>query len=216
MRTRYISPFRLNISSTLPAIVVMIILAACGSTTPTAVSTQPRLPTQAPTQALQPANAQPSVATQAPVQIQPPADTQAAAPTSGPSGYTLTSVCPLVTKDEAEAALGSPVKDPVEQNVPPVFGCRYNDSEGIYFVDIAVVEFPDAAQAASVFQMAIDINHYPEVTGIGDRAYRSEIYDITVDKGKYELSISVVSADDKDTRYEKARTLAELALARLP
>ena len=216
MRTRISSPFHLKTSFILLAIVVMIILVACGSSTPITVSSQPPLPTQAPTQALQPANTQPSVATQTPVQIQPLADTQTAAPTSGPSGYTLTSVCPLVTKDEAETALGSQVKDPVEQNVPPVFGCRYDDSEGIYFVDIAVVEFPDAVQAASVFQMAIDINHYEEVTGIGDRAYRSTIYDITVDKGKYELSISVMNDEDMDTRYEKARTLAALALARLP
>jgi hypothetical protein len=216
MNTRIFSPFNIKIQAFIMVLVLFLTLVACGGGASSVnQATQPPSPTQANTEVLQPADTQPPVETQAPADTQAPAETLVALPTPTQPTSTLTSVCSLVTKEEAEAVLGTPVSDPVEQNVPPIYDCRYN-GDGIDYVGVTVVEFSDATQAAAVFQMAIDINHYPEVSGIGDRAYRSDIYDITVDKGKYELSINVVNDESKDTRYEKARALAENALARLP
>lgn len=194
-----------------------VVLAACsGSPSPAVDANQSALPTQVSTQVQQPTQTQASVETLSPTENLTPVETQADVTTPTPMVSSFGSVCALITKEEAEAALGTPVSDPVEQNFPPVFSCRYNDTENIYLVDVTVVEFSDAAEAQDVFQMAVDLNQYPVVSGFGDRAYLSTIYDIVVDKGKYELSVSVSSSEEDDVQLEKAKALAMSALARLP
>lgn len=123
--------------------------------------------------------------------------------------------CELITKEEAEAALASPVGDPIEEIYPPIYGCRY-ESTGFNYVSVSVIAYEDAKQAEVAFQVAIDINSYTEVSGIGDRASRGIIYDISVLKGKYELSIDLSNDEDDEIQFEKAKTLAALVVDRLP
>ncbi|HET7087862.1 MAG TPA: hypothetical protein VFL17_04365 [Anaerolineae bacterium] len=123
--------------------------------------------------------------------------------------------CALVIQEEAEAALGKPVGEPQRADTPPVYTCTY-EADGFDNVGIIVVEYDDEQQAADAFQMAIDINDYEESSGIGERAYRSLIIDITVLTGRYELSIDVSDSSDQEAQFQKARDLAEKALARMP
>jgi len=84
-------------------------------------------------------------------------------------------------------------------------------------VNVDVLTYDNADDAESIFQLAIDINDYPEVDGIGDRAYDSRpIGDITVLKGKYELSVDVANVSTSDADFEVAKDLAKKAVDRLP
>ncbi len=125
------------------------------------------------------------------------------------------SACDLVTPEEASAAVGNTVGDPVEEDYPPLYGCRY-EASSLEFVSISLAVFYDAEQAAGAFQSEADLNPYEEVSGIGDRALRTDILDIDVLKGKYMLGIGVVNSGDDEARYEQAKKLALLALDRLP
>jgi len=123
--------------------------------------------------------------------------------------------CELVTREEAEAVLGAPVGEPTREDVPPISACSY-DTADFDSVSVAVVTFEDADQAEEVLQMAIDINDYPEISGLGDGAYDSRpIYDVTVRKGRYELSLDV-SLEGGDADFEAAKGLAATAVDRLP
>ena len=52
-------------------------------------------------------------------------------------------------------------------------------------------------------------------SGFGDRAYRSPIYDITVLKGRYEVSVDI-SHKGADADFEKAKEVTPEVLSRLP
>lgn len=124
--------------------------------------------------------------------------------------------CSLLTRSEAEAALRKPVKDPARSDVAPVFSCRFAAAEGFDTVSLTVTIYDDARQANDAYVMALKINNYKEVAGLGDRAYESPISDITVLAGRYELSVDVsMSAIEKDAEVKKAKDLATRALARL-
>ncbi|MGQ9554876.1 MAG: hypothetical protein ACUVWR_12270 [Anaerolineae bacterium] len=121
-----------------------------------------------------------------------------------------------MTKQEAEAALGKPVGEGKREDSPPLYACTYETAD-LDNVSIIVVEFSDTEEAADASQAEIDNNQYKEVSGIGDRAWRpSPIMDISVLKGKYELSIDVLDGGDEEAQFQKARGLAEGALAKLP
>jgi hypothetical protein len=146
---------------------------------------------------------------------EPPAQ-KSAAPAATPQPAAAVDACALLTRAEAETALGKPVGEPVRQDVPPVFSCAYQAAGGIEGVSINVTAFSDARQAADAHQLAIKINNYEEIKGVGDRAYRSLIFDLTVLKGRYELSVDLTSSgDSKDAEFQKAKDLATRALARL-
>jgi hypothetical protein len=122
--------------------------------------------------------------------------------------------CALVTKEEVEAIIGQPVGDPVVTTTELLASCFYTTSD-LDGVSLAVVTYEDEQAAESGFQLAIDINDYPEVEGIGDRAFDSRpIGDITVLKGKYELSIDVFASGQDE--FEIAKDLAANAADRLP
>jgi hypothetical protein len=80
--------------------------------------------------------------------------------------------CSLVTTDESEEALGSPVGDGEAQDFPPVYGCTYRTEDGVGLVAVSVVVFDDADQAEAVYDLAIDNNDYPEIDGSGARLLR--------------------------------------------
>jgi hypothetical protein len=211
MITELISSYRTTIQALTLGLGMAIILAGCnGNPSPAGKTVQPAPQTQAPTQKLQPTN------TSLPNETQAPTETQGAAPTATKSTGSGINACALVTKEEAEAAVGSPVGDPVEDDYPPQYGCKYSTSS-LDQVSIDLIVYDDAQQANDAFQMEIDINSYEEVSGIGDRALRpSPIMDITVIKGKYEMSVDVLNDSDDEVQYEKAKELAIIALGRLP
>jgi hypothetical protein len=121
--------------------------------------------------------------------------------------------CSLITKDEAVEALGAPVGDGEAQDFPPVYGCTYRTEDGVGLVSVSVVVFDDADQAEAVYQLAIDNNDYPEIDGIGERAYFALGFGLTAQKGRYEFTIDIIGPDDDQALEED---LAQKALDRLP
>ncbi len=123
--------------------------------------------------------------------------------------------CSLVTKDEAEAALGAPVSDGEAQEFPPIYNCRYQ-TEDFDILDVTVVVYDDDETAEASYEMALDINDYPEIGGLGERAYDGRpIGGVNVLQGRYELSVDV-SAGESDEDFDTATGLAERAVDRLP
>ena len=120
--------------------------------------------------------------------------------------------CSLITIDEAEAALGATVGEGTRLDTPPVYGCTY-ETEAFAQVSIIVVVFDDPAQAEEVYQLAIDNNDYPEIDGIGDRAYFALGFGVTSQQGRYEVTVDVIGPDDDQPLDEE---LAKKALDRLP
>ena len=120
--------------------------------------------------------------------------------------------CSLVTKDEAEAALGAPVSDGEAQDYPPIYSCRYMTQDS-YLVDVTVVVFENDDQAEEVHDQAVNLNDYEKVDGIGERAYYALGFGLTVLQDEFELSVSVAGSDDDRGREED---LAKIAVERLP
>ena len=122
--------------------------------------------------------------------------------------------CALLTKQEAETILGESVGDATPEVVPPIFSCSYKTAN-FKTVSVSVTAYDTPQAAAAAHQMAIDINKYEELSGFGDRAYRSPIYEITVLKGRYEVSVDI-SHKGADADFEKAKEVTPEVLSRLP
>jgi len=133
----------------------------------------------------------------------------------GDGGDAEVDACSLVTQDEAEAALGAATGAGTAENTPPFFGCRY-ETEDFDSVSVSVLAYDDASQAEGGYQLAIDINDYPELDGLGDRAYDGRpLTGVTVLSGRYEVDVDV-SGEDSDADFETAKQLAAAAIDRLP
>lgn len=181
-----------------------ILLAACGG------DDEELTGTPGPTRT--PAATAVATGTRAPAATASPRATQAATATAQASSGEI-DPCALVTKEEAEAVVGESLGEPVVTITELLAGCLYSTPD-FDSVNVDVLTYEDEDQAESGFQLAIDINDYPEIEGIGDRAYDSRpIGDITVLKGKYELSIDVSAGEDD---FEVAKDLAAKAADRLP
>jgi len=142
-----------------------------------------------------------------------PRATQAATATAQASTGEI-DPCALVTKAEAEAIVGESLGEPAVTITKMLAGCLYSTPD-FDSVNVDVLTYDSEDDAKSLFQLAIDINDYPEIEGIGDRAYDSRpIGDITVLKGKYELSVGVSTGGEDD--FEVAKGLAAKAVDRLP
>ncbi len=120
--------------------------------------------------------------------------------------------CSLVTGDEAEAALGSPVSDGEVQEFPPVYSCTYRPEE-FGLVIVSVLVYDNDEQAEITHQAAIDNNEYEEIDGIGESAYFALGFGITALQGKYEVTVDVAGPDN-DRELEEE--LAKVAVERLP
>ncbi len=124
--------------------------------------------------------------------------------------------CALITQEEAELVLGASTGSAQPDNNPPLYSCSYETSN-YASVQIILVMYEDNAQALEAYQMAIDINGYSELNGLGDRAYNAQpILDVDVLSGRYELSIDISDSSDDAAQLQNAITLAEKALGRLP
>jgi hypothetical protein len=124
--------------------------------------------------------------------------------------------CALLTRAEAEAALGMPVGDPVRGDVPPMYSCSYVTANRLNNISVGATSYSDTRQAYDSYAMAVKINGYEEFEGLGDRAYKSPVSDVTVLKGRYELKVDVTLSIPKEEQVKKAREIAATALARLP
>ena len=122
--------------------------------------------------------------------------------------------CALVTKEEAEAIIGESLDEPLVTITELLASCLYSTPD-FDSVNVDVLTYDSEDDAKSLFQLAIDINDYPEVEGIGDQAYDSRpIGDITALKGKYELSVDI-SVEGGDADFETAKDVAAKAVDRL-
>ena len=197
------------------AISSLLLLAACGGgdnkeATGTPSGTRAPAATQTTTGTQAPAGTPSAGATQTPAA----AATQAATPAPQASGGEI-DPCALVTKAEAEAIVGESLGDPVVTNTQMLTSCIYS-TPNFDSVGVDVLTYNNEDDAKSGFQLAIDINNYPKIDGIGDGAYDSRpIGDITVRKGKYELSVDV-NTDDAEADFQTAKDLAAKAVDRLP
>lgn len=124
--------------------------------------------------------------------------------------------CALITQSEAEQVLGTSTGAGEPEDTPPIYSCSY-ETDNFDLVQVVVVVYEDNAQALDAYQMAIDINGYPELSGLGDRAYNAQpIFDVNVLKGNVEISIDISDSSDDVTQLENAIALAQVALTRLP
>ncbi len=210
MITSRLSLLRTTKKLLFPLLIAVTLIEACGVRPHRAGEiAQPATQPKPPTRVLQPTDILMPVSSTEPTNA-PTAATLLAEPT-----LSSISACALISKAEAEAAVGSLVGEPVELDFPPLYGCDFKAS-GINKIGVNLTVFSDATQANDAFQMEIDLNSYEEVSGIGDRALRPEIGDIDVVKGRYDIIIAVVSDADRDARFEVAKKLALAALKRLP
>jgi hypothetical protein len=140
-----------------------------------------------------------------------PSATGRSLPMALPSIAVSLDACQLLTRQEVEAALGTPVGDP-----PQATGtaCRWAARSGPDAAMVTVIVHESPAQARKAFQKAVEVNGYKTVSGLGDGAYSSPMYDLTVLSGKYELAVDVSLLADEAGPV--ARKLAAQAGKRLP
>jgi hypothetical protein len=195
----------------------LILLAACGGdeeSTATPGGTRTPAATATATGTLTAAATAAATGTRAPATQASPRATQAATATPQASTGEI-DPCALVTKAEAEAIVGESLDEPLETITELLVSCLYSTPD-FDSVNVDVLIYDSEDNAESGFQLALDINDYPEVDGIGDRAYDSRpIGEITVLKGKYELSVDV-SVEGGDADFETAKDVAAKAVDRLP
>jgi hypothetical protein len=197
---------------------IVFILAACngGGNSSSALDTQP---------VIMEMETQPGVAesnsTEEPAPTTPPTVMQAAPESTEPQEddtalqESSIDACLLITKEEAEAALGKPVGEPTLEIYPMVSSCSYT-AEDLDGVSIVVIEYENASAAADSFQMELDINSYEEVDGIGERALKPyPIMDLAALIRNYEVSIDLATGDF-ESEYLLARDLMVTALSRMP
>lgn len=123
--------------------------------------------------------------------------------------------CQFVTQDEASAALGTGVGEGTREDTPPFYACTY-ETEGFDQLTVMVMVYPNAKDAEAAYQVVMKINDYPKIDGLGDRAYDTQpMGDVTAQKGKYEISVDILTADDA-ADFEVAKDLTKAALGRLP
>jgi len=185
----------------------LLLLAACGGG-------ENKEATGTPSGTRAPAATQTTTGTQSPAETTSPAAEETATAAPQASGGEI-DPCALVTKAEAEAIVGESLGDPVVTITELLVSCLYSTPD-FDSVNVDVLIYDDEDQAEGGFELALDINDYPEIEGIGDRAYDSRpIGDITVLKGKYELSVDV-SVEGGEADFETAKDVAAKAADRLP
>lgn len=137
-----------------------------------------------------------------------------AMPMAPPSSAVSLDPCQLLTGQEVEAALRTPVGEGTPQKMPHVASCRWTARSGVESASVSVTVHEAAPQARAAFEAAVKANRYRSVPGVGQGAYTSPMYDLTVLTGRYELGVDVNIMEDDQTPV--ARRLAERAVARLP
>jgi hypothetical protein len=126
--------------------------------------------------------------------------------------------CALVTKAEAEAAIGQPLLDPAKSDSPGMYSCEFADpTQPIakrLTVTVLVGRSPrDAQDAMDLAKSNAAADAVQDVPKLGDAAYWDRtLHALTVDKGRYQIEVFV----DADAGLAAASTIAASAMARLP
>jgi hypothetical protein len=124
--------------------------------------------------------------------------------------------CALLTKADAEAALGKETDAGTPGDVPPLYSCSYETGE-LDIVHLIVVVYNSPAQAEAAFDMAIEINGYPEILNFGERMYNAQpIFDVNFLHNNLEISIDISDSTELESQLQRSLELARLVLARLP
>ena len=134
----------------------------------------------------------------------------AAATASAPA--TAKDTCSLVTKADAETALGEPVGSPRPRTTAISTGCVYTSLSGSARLDVAVFHYPDAATAMAEYQRFSNLGQ--PVPGLGDQA-RGNSGGLYVQKGSVLVQISMPVADKQPDQFGAIKTLAGKVLGKL-
>jgi hypothetical protein len=151
--------------------------------------------------------------TPAPAAPSPSAEARAM-PMAPPSSSVSLDPCQLATRQEIEAALHTAVGEGVAQKLRQAASCRWAAPSGLESATLSVTVHGDAKEARAAFDKAVKANGYRVLRGLGQGAYSSPMYDLTVLSGAHELAVDVnLMAEDA---APVARKLAQQAVARLP
>jgi uncharacterized protein DUF3558 len=152
--------------------------------------------------------------TPAPAAAASPTAQARAIPMAAPSSSVSLDPCRLLTGQEIAAALHTAVGDGVAQKRPQSVSCRWAAASGLESATVSVTVYGDAKEARAAFDEAVEANGYRPLRGLGQGAYSSPMYDLTVLSGRYELAVDVnVMSEDQ---APVARSLAQQAVPRLP
>jgi Protein of unknown function (DUF3558) len=183
---------------------VLLLLAACGSTS---------APTGSPP-------ATPLGGTASPNATLTPAATGTPAATATPALASIPDPCVLVTKDEASAAVGTALNDPSNDLFSRPDGttgrtCYYTAPSGPGSLSFNIWR-ATPAQAALYKEEQKQFGDVHDIAGLGDAAYRVGWIELVVLKGDYLLEYGIEMADyDPDTAQANLKTLATTSISRL-
>lgn len=134
-----------------------------------------------------------------------PVPSSATASSSSPATPTSSAACSLVTKSDAEAALGEPVGSPRPRTTATSSGCAYTSLSGSARLDVDITRWPDAATANTQYQRFSNIGQ--PVSGLGDQA-RGNTALLAVLKGSVLFTISMPVADKQPDQFGAMKVLA--------
>ena len=131
-----------------------------------------------------------------------------------PSSTVSLDPCALLTRQEVEAALRTTVGEGVAQKMSQAASCRWAAPSGLDSANVSVIVYDSASKARAAFDKAVKDHGYRSVPGLGEGAYSSPMYEVTILANKYELAVDVSLLADEPAPV--ARKLARQAVARLP
>lgn len=138
--------------------------------------------------------------------------TSATVSSSGPGTSANADACSLVTKSDAETALGEPVGSPRPRTTATSSGCAYTSLSGSARLDVDITHWPDSATATTQYQRFSNIGQ--PVSGLGDQA-RGNTALLAVQKGRVLFTISMPVADKQPDQFGAMKLLAGKLAAEL-
>lgn len=136
----------------------------------------------------------------------PPSSTPASAATQA------SDACTIVTKADAETALGEPVGAPKPRSSATSSGCVYASLSGSARLDIDITRWPDPAAAATKYQTFANIGQ--PVAGLGDQA-RGNTAILAVQKGSVVITVSMPVADKQPDQFGAMKLLAAKVVSKV-
>jgi len=211
MDAKLISAPRPNGLTLLTGLAVLLLLAACGSTAAPTGST-PATPLGA-TPTLQPSaggTTSPNVT---------PAATGTPAATATSAVGSIPDPCVLITKEEAETAVGTSLTSSSDLFSKPdgTSGrtCYFDAPSGPGGLNFDIWK-TTPAQFALYKQEQMQFGDVNDIAGVGDAAYRVGWTSLVVQQGDYALEVGIEMVDyDPDTAQENLKNLVTTAIGRL-
>lgn len=141
-----------------------------------------------------------------------PAATSAPAASAAPVTAATTEACSIVTKSDAETALGEPVGSPRPRSSTTSSGCAYTSLSGSARLDVDITRWPDPAAAATKYQGFSNIGQ--PVTGLGDQA-RGNTGILVIQKGSVLVTVSMPVSNKQPDPFGAMKTLARKVLGQV-